>query len=286
MLQHSFTQQLGTLEGPLLIFGGIYSNLQALEALKATADQLQIPPSNIICTGDIVAYCAHPEACINLVREWGIHCIAGNVELQLIEEAEDCGCNFENNTNCDVFSRTWYPYAKGQISASSLEWLRTLPQFLQFQYAQKKVLVLHGSYEETAQFIFKSTPWAIKEQQFQWTGAEVILAGHCGLPFVEEQAGKLWLNAGVIGMPANDASTQVWYLTLTTSAQQLLPAFHSLEYDFETAAASLEEAKLPQAYAHTLRTGIWDNCDILPPTETQQQGQPLIFSPPSPLSKA
>lgn len=286
MIQQQVTQHLGSLEGPLLIFGGIYSNLQALKALKATADSLHLHPSNIICTGDIVAYCANPEACINLVREWGIHCIAGNVELQLIEEAEDCGCNFESNTNCDLFSRTWYPYTKAQISASSLEWLRTLPQFLQFQYAHREVLVVHGSYEETAQFIFKSTPWAIKEQQFNLAGAEVILAGHCGLPFMEEEAGKLWLNAGVIGMPANDASTQVWYLTLQSFAQQLLPTFHSLEYDYETAAANLEEAKLPKAYAHTLRTGIWDNCDILPPTETQQQGQPLIFSPSSPLPKA
>lgn len=286
MIQEQFTQHLGTLEGPLLIFGGIYSNLQALEALKAKAEQLAIPPSHIICTGDIVAYCADPEACLNLVREWGIHCIAGNVELQLIEDAEDCGCNFESSTRCDLFSRTWYPYTKAQISASSLAWMATLPQFLRFQYAQKEVVVLHGSYEATAQFIFKSTPWAIKQKQFQLAKADLILAGHCGLPFMEEQAGQQWLNAGVIGMPANDASTQVWYLTLHASNQQLFPTFHTLEYDFEKAAARMEWAKLPKAYAHTLRSGIWDNCDILPPMETQQQGQALQFTTPSPLPKA
>lgn len=286
MNQEKFTHNLGTLEGPLLIFGGVYSNLQALEALRLEADRLQIAPSNIICTGDIVAYCADPEASVNFVRDWGIHCIAGNVELQLIDNAEDCGCNFESSTRCDLFSRTWYPYAKAQLSANSLAWLAKLPQFLRFCYAGKEGIVLHGSYEETAQFIFKSTPWAIKERQFQLTKTDLILAGHCGLPFIEKQGPQHWINAGVIGMPANDASTKVWYLTLQATSTRLQYAFHPLTYDFETAAARMETVKLPRAYAHTLRTGVWDNCDILPPVETQQQGHPLVLTTPVVLQKA
>lgn len=285
MIQEQFTQHLGTLEGPLLVFGGIYSNLQALTALRAEAEALHISPRNIICTGDLVAYCADPESCVALVRDWGIHCIAGNVELQLTEDAEDCGCNFEDSTRCDLFSRTWYPYTKAQLSEEALAWLAELPQFLRFSYAGKNTLVLHGSYEATAQFIFKSTPWAIKEQQFQLAEVDLILAGHCGLPFMDKQGAQQWINAGVIGMPANDGTSQVWYLTLTDLQQQIHPTFHALAYDFETAAAHLEAAQLPRAYAHTLRTGIWDNCDILPLLETQQQGQALVFDTPITSSK-
>ncbi len=87
-------------------------------------------------------------------------------------------------------------------------------------------------------------------------------------------------------MPANDASTKVWYLTLPATDQKLHPTFHSLAYDFGTAATRMEEAKLPLAYAHTLRTGLWDNCDILPAIETQQQGCPLVLSPAVALQKA
>ncbi len=286
MIQEQATQHLGTLEGDLLIFGGIYSNLSALQAMRAAAERLHIPASNILCTGDIVAYCADPEACINLVRDWGIPCIAGNVELQLINDADDCGCNFESSTRCDIFSKTWYPYAKEQLSAASLTWLAALPHYLRFNYAQKEVVVLHGSYEATAQFIFRSTPWAIKQRQFDLAKADLILAGHCGLPFAEQQADKQWLNAGVIGMPANNGETDVWYLTLQEQTTHVLPTFHPLAYDFETAAARMETAALPRAYAHTLRTGLWDNCDILPPIETQQQAPAPLFPNSNPFIKS
>lgn len=96
---------LGTLKGPLLVFGGVYSNLQALEALQKQAQQLGIPASNIICTGDVVAYCAEPETCVQQIRAWGIHCIAGNVEIQLSTGQENCACDFVAGGRCDTFSR-------------------------------------------------------------------------------------------------------------------------------------------------------------------------------------
>jgi len=42
---------LGTLHGKVLVFGGVYSNLQALEALMAIAKNEGIAPENCICTG-------------------------------------------------------------------------------------------------------------------------------------------------------------------------------------------------------------------------------------------
>lgn len=271
-------RQLGTLHGPLLVFGGVYSNLAALEELMRLATQLRIPTSNILCTGDVVAYCASPEACVQAIRDWGIPCIAGNVALQLASDADDCGCNFEDDTRCDLFSRNWYPYAKRQLSQASLNWLSQLPLFLHFTYVGKRCCVLHGSYEKTAEFIFKSTPWTRKAEQLAAASADVVLAGHCGLPFHDVHKGQHWINAGVIGMPANDGSPQVWYALLQDEGQQLQYQHCAYTYDHERSARDMETNDLPRAYAHTLRTGIWDNCDILPSIETQQQGQPLQFS--------
>lgn len=269
-------QHIGTLEGPLLIFGGVYSNFQALERLMKVAKAKGIPPSNIICTGDIIAYCAEPEACLNAIRAWGIHCIAGNVELQLVNDEDDCGCNFEESTRCDLFSKNWYPFAKANLSAESIDWLGTLPEFIQFNYAQKECFVLHGSYDNTSEFIFKSSPWATKAKAFKQLDVEVILAGHCGIPFYDNQEGKYWLNAGVIGMPANDGATAVWCLELNDQQGFFDFDFQNFAYDHLEAARLMEQNNLPKAYAHTLRTGIWDNCDILPSIETNQQGLPLL----------
>src|SRR5262245_44817533 len=80
---------------PLLVFGGPYSNLRALAALRERADALGIPAAQTICTGDVVAYCAEPQETTAAVREWGCHVVAGNCEEQLAAGAEDCACGFE-----------------------------------------------------------------------------------------------------------------------------------------------------------------------------------------------
>jgi predicted phosphodiesterase len=268
-------KNIGLLKGKILVFGGVYSNLQALEAIKNLAFADAIPPENIICTGDIVAYCAQPKECIELIKNWGIHCIAGNVELNLVNDIDDCGCNFEDGSRCDTFSRQWYPYLKSQMKQDDIDWLATVPQFISMAFADKKIAVLHGSYYNTSEFVFKSTNWEVKQQNFDALKADVILAGHCGLPFSDENKGKLWLNAGVIGMPANDGTPRVWYAILNE-----IDGFNfeikELNYDFEKASKLMEGKPLPQTYQKTLKTGIWDNCEILPDLEAGLQGLEII----------
>ena len=65
-------------DGPLLVFGGCYSNLHATRAVLAEAARRGIPPRRVVCTGDIVAYGADAAACCDLVIESGIAVIAGN----------------------------------------------------------------------------------------------------------------------------------------------------------------------------------------------------------------
>ena len=156
-------KDLGEVRLPLLIFGGIYSNLPALKRLRAIAEQQKIPPYHIICTGDIVSYCSQPEECVQFIRDWKIHSIAGNVEIQLREECTDCGCNFNPGSRCDSFSKVWYPFAQNQLRSQSIEWMKTLPKFITFRLVDKAFWVVHGAYTAVSQFIFKSTPWAIKK---------------------------------------------------------------------------------------------------------------------------
>lgn len=263
---------LGTLTGKILLYGGVYSNLQALEKLKAIAETQGIAPENCICTGDIVGYCAQPEETVQLFKIWGTHSIAGNVEKQLCEGAEDCGCDFREGSRCDGFSQMWYPYAQSKLSSNSLEVLRNLPDHLTFTYASKKVTVVHGSYTNISEFIFKSSPWEVKDSNFDSTQSDVIIAGHCGLPFHSEQDQKLWLNPGVIGMPANDGSTEVWYAILDDASGELTYEHHTFAYNYRLTNSLMQNGLLPEEYARTIITGIWDNTEILPPVESGMQG--------------
>ncbi|QKX03983.1 metallophosphoesterase [Aquimarina sp. TRL1] len=269
------TKALGTLSGKVLLFGGVYSNLQALEQLIEIAGKENIPPGNCICTGDIIGYCAQPEEVVKRFREWGANSILGNVEEQLISGAIDCGCDFRKGSKCDHLSRQWYPYAQNQLSEDSITWIRTLPNYISFRYANRKATVVHGSYSYISEFIFESTPWKKKEESFSRSKADMVIAGHSGLPFFQEKKEKLWINPGVIGMPANEGLPRVWCVILEKEIDPFF-SFTSYTYDSEFAYQQMKKQNLPMEYANTLKTGFWDNMEILPEREKKLRGKKIF----------
>ena len=277
MVEKKTIENLGEIEGKLLFFGGAYSNLQALKSLKVWAEENDFVPENIFCTGDILGYCAQPVECIELIKNWKIRSIAGNVELQVRDDEDNCGCDFLSEGRCDVFSKNWYSYIQSKIDTPSKEWLHTLPHQISFLYGNDKITIVHGSWFHTSEFIFNSTPWQIKQNNFDATDSSIIIAGHCGLPFKNQNQQLTWLNPGVIGMPANDGNNSVWFATADIKGGKFKAQFHQLEYDYKTAKKLMIENKLPISYAETLETGIWDNCEILPLEEAKMQGQIIAF---------
>jgi predicted phosphodiesterase len=269
---------LGRKTGKMLLFGGVYSNLQALQSLMQVAQQHGIAPENCICTGDIIGYCGQPQETLDLFKNWGANSILGNVEIQLRDDQDDCGCDFTQGSRCDNFSEIWYAFAKANLHTSSKEYFKTLPDHITFNYAGKKVGVVHGSYDHVSQFIFKSTDWNTKQASLDALKAEVIIAGHCGLPFVDQKVDTRWLNPGVIGMPANDGNLHTWTMIID-DANGLEYQHIPLSYDHETAIKEMKKNHLPNEYAQTLETGIWDNMEILPKEERTLQGKKLELSP-------
>ncbi len=270
-------KHIGTKTGKLLFFGGVYSNLQALEQLMTIAKDEGIPAENCICTGDITGYCAQPEETIQAFRNWGALSIAGNVELQLANDSEDCGCDFKAGGRCDSFSKLWFPYTKGRLSQESLDYIATIPEYISFEYGGKKVTIVHGNYGNTSEFIFQSNADTSKQHCFDDTESDVIIGGHCGLPFHQSIKEKLWLNPGVIGMPANDGTTRVWYMLLEIIDGKLQYTHRSFDYDYTTAQQLMFKNHLPEEYADTLSSGIWDNMEILPEIEKMGQGIPIYL---------
>jgi predicted phosphodiesterase len=266
---------LGKKSGKMLLFGGVYSNLQALSSLTQMAQEYHIPPENCICTGDIIGYCGQPQETLDKFKDWGAHSILGNVEIQLRDDEEDCGCDFTEGSRCDGFSEIWYAFAKANLHTDSRAFFKTLPDHIIFQYAGKKIGVAHGSCDQVSQFIFKSTDWKEKQASLDALNAEVIIAGHCGLPFMDKKNEQLWLNPGVIGMPANDGETSTWAMIID-DAKGFEYEHLQLPYDYQTAIEEMKKNHLPQEYAQTLETGIWDNMEILPEEEKLLKGKKYI----------
>ncbi|WP_452229728.1 MULTISPECIES: metallophosphoesterase family protein [unclassified Lacinutrix] len=266
---------IGKLSGKVLLFGGVYSNLQALEALIAVAKTEGIPPENCICTGDIIGYCAQPEETLQTFIKWKAKSIVGNVEIQLRDAQEDCGCDFKEGSRCDNFSQQWYPYAQRMLSKNSMDYLQTLPDHITFSLGNQKITVVHGSFFNVSEFIFHSTPWENKAPNFEATQSDLIIAGHCGLPFHTKNNNKHWINPGVIGMPANDGAPSVWFSILEDTTKPFRVHFHRLDYNHILTSTFMQNGLLPESYAKTIVSGIWDNMEILPEAERQLQGKPI-----------
>lgn len=259
----------------ILVFGGPYSNLQATQAMRAQATALGIGPRNVICNGDIAAYCAHPQETIDEIRDWGIHVIQGNCEEQLAVGADDCACGLEAGSACAELASDWYAYANAGVTPQARTFMGGLAKQARFDFADLSFAVLHGSREEINRFVFASTPAADKQRDLDALQVDVVLAGHCGVPFIQAVGTGAWFNAGVIGMPANDGTCDGWYGLITARETGIELSTHRLAYDVAAAAAALEARGFADAYAQTLRNGLWPSLDILPEAERAQAGCPL-----------
>ena len=256
-------RDLGALEGPVMLFGGPYSNLQATEALMAEAARRGVAAENAICTGDVTAYCGSPAETVTMVREWGCPVVAGNCEEQLADGADDCGCGFEEGSVCDALSAEWYAFASRRISAEDRLWMAGLPKRLVFTHRGRRWAVIHGGARDVSRFIWPGQTDVIAGEiaalESEAGPLDGVIAGHCGVAFIEEVGGKPWINAGVIGMPQNDGRAETMFAMLDDG-----PTLHRLSYDAAGAAAAMSGRASP--YAAALTTGWWPSEDVLPLT--------------------
>jgi uncharacterized radical SAM superfamily Fe-S cluster-containing enzyme len=262
-------------DGPLVVFGGPYGNLQATTVLLAEAGRRGIAAGNIVCTGDLAAYCGAPAATIDLVRKSGIHVVMGNCDEQLAHGGSDCACGFPEGSTCERLSSDWFALADNQVNADARQWLGGLPRCIDIEMSGTRLAVVHGGVSRINRYIFASSPSLLRQRELDLADADGVIAGHCGLPFSQIIGGRLWHNAGAIGMPANDGTPRVWFSVLTPVTSGLRIEHVALTYDHASAAAMMRKAGLSPEYRHALSTGIWPSRDVLPYREICEQGVPL-----------
>lgn len=256
---------LGTIEGDVLAFGGIVSNAHALEALRGVADAREYTPGQMICTGDVTAYCGQPAEAVAGLRTLDAATIRGNCEESLAERAPDCGCGFDAGSTCDLLSVAWYAHADAVLGASDRRWMGGLPRLAVFRAHGRRWGVVHGGATAVNRFLWPTSPEVGFAEEIAALEAiagpvDAILAGHCGLPFLREIAGRFWFNTGALGMPPNDGDPRTSYGVIDANG----PRIERLDYDHNAAAAVMRAAGLTQGYDQTLLTGWWPSEDVLP----------------------
>jgi hypothetical protein len=118
----------GSVDGPVLCFGGPYSKVQARDPMLAQARDLGLAPQQIVCTGGDAAYAADPIATVKWVRDASIRVVMGTCEKFLGFNAADCGCGFKCDSAGADWSEVWFAHTASQLDEGALAWMRALPR--------------------------------------------------------------------------------------------------------------------------------------------------------------
>jgi predicted phosphodiesterase len=253
----------------LAFIGGIYSNYHAL---IATLDDLaRRNPDAVYFLGDLGAFGPHPDRVPRLLLERGIAGIQGNYEESLSTRAEDCHCGYTDPRD-NYFAQLSYDYTFAKTSDAYKDWMGTLPREIRFTAGGLRFLLVHGSPRTINEFLWRSTsPDPFLEKLCREHDADVIVCTHTGLHWQRALAdGRHLINAGVIGRPANDGQTNVWYTIVDVDVgdRALDVTFVPIAYDHERLAEEMRAEKLPEPFVETILTGWWTSClEILPPKE-------------------
>jgi diadenosine tetraphosphatase ApaH/serine/threonine PP2A family protein phosphatase len=250
----------------LAIFGGVYSNSRALGA--AIADARKWGAEGLFALGDFGAFGPHPDRVFPLLREAGVESIQGNYEESLSTDAADCHCGYTDPRD-NHFAQISYDYTAEKTSPEWKRWMAALPKTRRLEIGGRRLLLVHGSPRKINEFLWESTsPVPFLEKLLEDHSADVLVCTHTGLHWQRRlPSGRLVVNSGALGRPANDGRTHVWYARLEVGAAvraELVP----IEYDFEAMAREMRDEKLPAEFVETIRTGWWTCClEVLPAKE-------------------
>ena len=131
--------------------------------------------------------------------------------------------------------------------------------------------VVHGGVDVVKRFVFASDHGLIAAELAR-AEADIVVAGHCGLPFIHRVGSQVWFNPGVIGMPANDGTPDGWYGLIKSEARRVALATRRLAYDFQATARAMLAHGYANDYAQAIASGLWPSLDILPAAERSAAG--------------
>ncbi|HEX6160865.1 MAG TPA: metallophosphoesterase family protein [Thermoanaerobaculia bacterium] len=249
----------------IAFLGGIYSNYHALVAALGDIERRGI--ERIYFLGDLGAFGPHPDRVPALLRERNVPGIQGNYEESLSSNATDCHCGYTDPRD-NHYAQISYDYTFANTSDDHKRWMGTLPREIRFEAGGKRFLLVHGSPRRINEFLWRSTsPEPFLDKLLRDSDADVLVCTHTGIHWHKPLGERHVVNAGVLGRPANDGRTNVWY-TVVTVGETFEVEFVPVHYDHPRLATEMRRERLPEEFIETVLTGWWTTClEILPPKE-------------------
>lgn len=237
------------------IFSDIHSNLHALEAVLADAEEQKC--TNYICLGDIVGYNAFPSECLAKVRDMDCPVVKGNHD----EEASALGASLGFNELAGEAIR----YSREHLSAEDKQWLRDL----KYQRPVRDFTIVHATLDTPQKwgYIFNQLDAAAS---FTYQNTPLCFIGHTHSPkaYIRdtsrsvqvkvldtlkiENGKKYLINVGSVGQP-RDGNWRASYCIYDKTENTV--ELRRVEYDLEATQAAIRDAGLPDRLAERLAHG-------------------------------
>jgi predicted phosphodiesterase len=242
------------------IFSDIHANYEALSAVLEALKHDHIDEYH--CLGDVVGYGGSPNECADVVRDIAKNTILGNHDAAVAGRM-DYSYYYEAARNA-------LNQHKDVLTPTNLAWLKTLPYSVRLREAD--VDLCHGSPVRLEEFDYIFAPEQARECLPIFDEmAQLTLIGHSHLckvfalspphgveelPAVDltlERGKKYVVSVGSVGQP-RDYDNRASYVVFDGDTRRLM--FKRIEYDIESAAQKVLEAKLERNFAHRLYIGV------------------------------
>jgi putative phosphoesterase len=184
------------------------------------------------------------------VEDRGIPTIYGNYDYAIARDLDDCGCAY----------RDPHDRAIGQLSVDwtlahtddrSMRFLHDLPFDLRFEFAGKRIRLVHGSPRKVNEYLFEDKPPQTFERIAKLAEADILVFGHTHTPWVDERSGVLFVNCGSVGKP-KDGDRRTAFAVLSAADGELDVSIERVAYDTLTVSRRMREVGLPDELAEKL----------------------------------
>ena len=241
------------------IFSDIHANLEALQAVRAAFAAQEI--DRYLCCGDLVGYGASPNECVRIVREMTGEVVLGNHDAAVTGRM-DYSYYYEA-------ARRVLDLHAALLDEEHMSWMQGLPYSR--RYPEVGVKLCHGSPVDEQEFDYIFAPEQAYALLPYWDDLDpVTFIGHSHLcrvfaltpNTVEEIARKRFtvdpqrkfiISVGSVGQP-RDYDNRSSYTVFDTDSREF--EFKRVEYDIETSANKIFDARLERNFGNRLFIGV------------------------------
>ncbi|MFH2058501.1 MAG: metallophosphoesterase family protein [Pseudomonadota bacterium] len=199
----------------IAIIADIHGNQEALKSVLCQIHHFKV--SMLFVLGDIVGYYYHPDAVLNMLKEFDSIIIQGNHERMLQKAMGDK----------QYLSQITRKYGHGiemaidQLDQLKLDMLLELPSEAKFEIDNIKFSLFHGSPWDCDQYIYPDAACSVFEQVAE-EESDFVLTAHTHYPFIRNCKTTTLINPGSVGQPRDIGGGFASWVLIDTESKSVI----------------------------------------------------------------